>query len=478
MDWEEAARRLEPGIDFSRIPRSVRGRLDSVESLYVACSGGADSVFALMLVFLYLKNSDRLGSLRVLHFNHGLRGDASDGDAEFAKELCDGLSIPFLDAKADWAVALDKVTEAIGREARLGFFRKATGASAATPAWVVTGHHADDVAETMLMRLSRGSGLEGLTAPREVSKAGGGIHFLRPLLGFTRKEIQSTLEGCGISWREDATNDSDRNYRARLRKSVIPSWDLAADRPARLGVSRSRSLLAEDAEALDAWTDRVWESAWDQDLGALATTEVATVPVALQRRVLHRLVGGVELGAKAIEACLEALAGGTRLKIEISAGVFLEFSESTIQCVRESSGMSGGAWGAFRLPLGSVAYLPDGARLAFEQISEDQSLFSKVLAGGNDDGKSAYLNDLGNTCAAVTVRRRQAGDAFKPLGKSSHKKLKTMFIDRKIDREERDRLPVFVWEGEGIVWVPGLPPSGDRRLGSRCESALRLTYER
>lgn len=478
MDWEEAARQLESRFDFSRIPGSVAKRLDSAGVLHVACSGGADSVFVLLLVRAYLKKRDKLSALRVLHFDHALRGDASKEDAAFVRGICGALRIPFLDARAEWPTDAGKVNEAMARDSRLAFFLEATGASVEQPVAIATGHHADDVVETMLMRLSRGAGLQGLCAPREVSEAGGGLVFLRPALDWSREEIHDALSASGVRWREDETNASDLNYRARLRKEAIPSWGSASDRPIRPGVGRSRRMLAEDAEALDFAAEYFWNRSWGVSDGALRRSEVESLPQGIQRRLLLRLPFGAGVAADALDWALAAVRSGEVLKLEVGPGLFYEFSSEWLRLRRAQPIPEVVDWGAFSLPVGTVAFLPDGSKLTCSIVAMDESLRKRVISGSNDDCQIVYLDTIGNSPSRLVVRKRAAGDAFRPLGKTSPKKLKNLFIDRKIDRTERDRLPVFVDEEFGILWVPGLPPNADKKLGFASKAALRLTYER
>lgn len=478
MDWEEAACRLESRLDLSRIPRNVIERLDRLESVYLACSGGADSVFALLLLRSYLVRQKREGSLCVLHFDHALRGQASVGDAAFVRQMADALGIQFMDAQAEWTGDLDQVSEATAREARLAFFRQASGACEARPAWICTGHHADDVVETMLMRLSRGAGLQGLCAPRDVSGAGSGLHFLRPILDWGRDELRKELQLAEVPWREDESNRSDKNYRARLRKEAVPAWERAADRPLRKGVGRSRCLLAEDAEALDAAAAYFWRQCWDESETALDRRQVASLPRGLQRRLLLLMPGGAGVAAEALELALAAVQAGDPLKLDVGQGSSYQFSADWLRISKTEEGSGFADWEAFTLPIGTIAYLPDGARVSAERLRLDGALREKIVSGSNDDAWNVYLDDRGNQSDRLWVRKRAPGDAFKPFGKSSPKKLKKLFIDRKIDRMDRDRLPVFVSEESGILWVPGIPPYADGKLGFGSDAALRLTYVR
>lgn len=249
MDWRQVAQALADELGFAWLPRSVERELRAgAGPLFVACSGGADSVFATLAMFAYPPFNDSSRALTCLHFDHALRA-SSEGDAAFVASLCEGLGIAFRSGKASWEGDVSRVSEDEARRARLAFFEREIASAGLERAQIVTGHQRDDIAESMLMRLSRGSGLQGLAAPREVSRAGRGLVFLRPLLGLGREEIRAALRRVGADWREDDSNASGRFYRNRLRSAVVPAWEAASDRPVGPGVARARSLLEEDWRA-------------------------------------------------------------------------------------------------------------------------------------------------------------------------------------------------------------------------------------
>ena len=222
LNWHAFSEQM--GRDFTR-ERVHTEVLDWIESdgknrpWSIACSGGADSVCTVLL--LYALFPSRRGRMHVLHFNHRLRSEASDNDASFVKDLAGSLEIAFHTSM----MALNdkkKVNEAVARAARLKFFKeeiKKIGGSA-----LFLGHVKEDIAETMLMRLARGSGTKGLAAPRPVHYHRDGIVHLRPLLNIAKTEIQKYMEENDIPWCVDASNLQDQFLRNRLRNSVLPAW--------------------------------------------------------------------------------------------------------------------------------------------------------------------------------------------------------------------------------------------------------------
>ncbi|OHE83666.1 MAG: hypothetical protein A3G75_09390 [Verrucomicrobia bacterium RIFCSPLOWO2_12_FULL_64_8] len=141
----------------------------------------------------------------------------------------------------------------------------------------------NDIAETMLMRLTRGSGTAGLAAPRPVLKVGDRVH-LRPLLTLKKDEIVDVLRSCGVRWREDRSNTGRGFFRNRIRHSVLPEWQLAAGRDALAGAALSRELLEEDDEALNAWL----KSLRPLNRGILHLGCLIDLPRALMRRALRQ----------------------------------------------------------------------------------------------------------------------------------------------------------------------------------------------
>jgi tRNA(Ile)-lysidine synthase len=170
------------------------------------------------------------------------------------------------------------------------------------------GHHQDDIAETMLMRLARGSGTGGLAAPRPVQRVGGRVH-LRPLLALKKEAIVAALRRAGIRWREDRTNAGGGHFRNRIRHHVVPAWQEAAGRDAVAGAALARELLEEDDSALETWLDEL------RPVGRGGTLDLAVLkgrPRAVFRRALRRWLG------------VQPLAGGlSRQGFEDLLGVIL-----------------------------------------------------------------------------------------------------------------------------------------------------------
>ena len=306
--WRERAaalaRLLPPGF-FHPATLAWANASPPRERWAVAFSGGADSVALLLLLWSHWRA--RRNRLVVLHFDHRLRGSASRADAVFCRRACGALGVEF--AAGTWAPESRNVSEAEARAARFDFFDRQMRARRIRALWM--GHQRDDVAETLLMRLARGSGAGGLAAPRPVQAGPQGKIHLRPLLDLRKNEITQALRAAGVPWREDATNAGAGYFRNRIRNTVIPAWSRAAGRDAIAGAARTRELLEEDDSALESMTDRLKPVT---PAGKLDVRRLAGQPRAIARRALHRWLlrqpGACGLSRQGFEALLAAVQRG------------------------------------------------------------------------------------------------------------------------------------------------------------------------
>ncbi|HKK19457.1 MAG TPA: tRNA lysidine(34) synthetase TilS, partial [Opitutales bacterium] len=203
FDWSGMAGELNERFDADCIEANVRAVLEAgrTQRLLVACSGGADSVFLLCLLFARRAELDL--ELHVAHYNHRWRGQASEEDAEFVGKLAAGLKLPFHTGVRPANEAA--FTETTARSLRLAFLRKVAGEQDCS--FIAFGHQLDDILETQLQRLARGVGTDGLAAPRPVSQFAGQPSHLRPLLHLRSGDIRMALNAIGIPWREDSSNE-------------------------------------------------------------------------------------------------------------------------------------------------------------------------------------------------------------------------------------------------------------------------------
>jgi len=324
--WRSVAERVAAFVSRESLHPAVVDWADArprSERWGVALSGGADSVGLLLLLWAHWP--ERRSRLTAFHFNHRLRGAESEADARFCARLCDALGVPLVCGR--WRGRRRIASEAEARMARFEFIGRAMAARRVRVLWL--GHQQDDIAESMLMRLARGSGGPGLAAPRAIhafppARAGGrGSFHVRPLLGLKKREIAMALKEAGATWREDSSNAKGVHFRNRLRLEVIPRWVRAAGRDALAGAALSRELLDEDDSAIEAWVDFLHPIGED---GSLNVARLAGRPRAVVRRALHRWIlaqpKAGELSRQGFEALLRSVERGTPVRHSLGSHGF------------------------------------------------------------------------------------------------------------------------------------------------------------
>ena len=389
------------------------------DHIICAVSGGADSVA--LLFGLYLEK-EKLGiTLSAAHFNHHLRGDASDGDEAFVRAFCDRYDIPLYVGQGQVTPG-EKGLEAAAREARYGFLKT-------LPGKIATAHTANDNAETLLLHLVRGTGLKGLGGITPV-----GENLIRPMLSITRAEVEAFLEEYCLRHVEDGSNATDQFLRNRLRHHVMPLLEAENPRLA-LALSETALRLRQDDGFLE-------DAAFRQH-----TTDVEALramPQALRSRVLENLLkqwGVREPEHRHVEmAQALVFSENPSAKAHLPGNITLERCYGKLQKAQQQAIPE-----PVRLNCPGVTELPQwGLRIHCEpaETLENTDDTFTVLPG-----------------ASVVLRSRLPGDEMRLPGGT--KSLKKLYIDKKIPSAQRDHIPVLADE-LGVLAVYGLGVNRDR----------------
>ena len=398
------------------------------DKVIAAVSGGADSVA--MLFALYLLR-DELGiTLEAAHFNHHLRGAESDRDEAFVTDFCGRYCIP-LHLGSGRIVSGKKGLEAAARDARYTFLRS-------LPGKVATAHTADDNAETVLMRLIRGTGLKGLGAIAPVSG-----NVIRPMLTVTRDDVEAFLEEYALPHVEDSSNAEDDFLRNRIRHGILPL--MRAENP-RIGenLSAMALLLRQDEACLQAMISEEQMP----DVSRLKAMEPA-----LRRRTLERF--------------LKAQGVREPEQIHILQAEQLLYHWSPSASMQFPSGVTIGRQYDRLVRLECAPELPE-TRL---------SVPGETCIGGKRF-VSEYATDLEGRPDSVLVcpvgvlivRSRRSGDTMRLPGGT--RSLKKMYIDRKIPASQRAAVPVLA-DDRGVLAVFGI--GTDIRFRPDSLPAVRVT---
>jgi tRNA(Ile)-lysidine synthase len=498
----------------------------------VAVSGGIDSV-ALLRLLIELRQE--LGIvLSIVHFNHKLRGKESDADQEFVANLARQRDLEFLTDSDDIAArAADEHigVEAAARQLRYGFFRYLLGEDSTETDphsgpklhKVATGHTLDDQAETVLMRMIRGTGLRGLGGihPRilvedEGEEASGEI--IRPLLGIRRSELERYLKDLGQAWREDSTNAEAKYTRNRVRQAVLP----LLEREFNPAVGENLAELSEIARGEeDYWENEVaswlgttvqWSrpewapsldprSAGQQPLVQIAPAQATPADSNLQRRLQEP--GPLVMNASVSRIWLlgEPVAVQRRLVKAVGdhAGIPLQFKH--VEEILRFAAEDGPSGKELSLPLGwklvrepdSIVFLTPDLRQQ-ERIPQDYEYqlslpgravvpeegivieALRVCPKARQEGKpTAYspgqLLDAQSLPSNVTVRNWRPGDRFWPAHTKSPKKIKELLQQHHVPQPKRRLWPV-VASGDEILWLRGFPTPARLRAKPDGEAIL------
>jgi tRNA(Ile)-lysidine synthase len=401
----------------------------------VAVSGGADST-ALLLILAEL--ADELGIvIHVAHFDHRTRPKQSAEDADFVAKLANRIGAPIRVGRAERPTK----TEDAARTARYDFLRRAASEIGARA--IATGHTRDDQAETVLLHLTRGSGLAGLAGMRPLRDG-----IARPLLAIGREDTVAVCRAARIRPRIDPTNRSLRFARNRVRLEVLPKLakinPRASDAIARFAEAAAQLQIESDVEIAQALA-----RARDHEAVVLAALEPAVRGRALA--LAWRDATGRVLGARHRAALedLTATEDGSR-SIDLPGG----------RAIRE--------YGLLRIVRDRPVEKSDPAT----PIEPGRELIWNgwhLVLGGTKDANGAMEAEVPKKLLRkLVVRQRHDGDRTTTSGE--RKKLQDLFTDAKIPASQRSRWPVIASE-DGVWWVPGLTKPPNEAGGTRLAVA-------
>jgi len=481
----------------SRVCTALRDRfqLRAGHRVGVAVSGGADSV-ALLLLLLELRN--KLGIvLSVLHFNHKLRGKASDADELFVKRLAAKHGLEFHSTSLHVAKKARKERsnlEDAARRARYGYFRSLVESE--TCARIAVAHTADDQAETVLAHLLRGTGITGL----------GGIHpiagpVVRPLLNIRRSELRTYLRSRKQIWREDLTNRDTRRMRARIRQKLLPLLEKHFQPAIVEHLATLADLAREDEAFFDGvlkertakFVEKCHEGARIRIIDLLAPlqekeisaadTEKAEATKALSKRTVRRIVEDVkpragQLGARHVEAVLElARSGQSGSAISLPGGVEVRRERGTLVfcgTAKARDEITRGAAREFEYRIN----LTGGPQAV--SVPELGCAFRFTVIDWPP--KRGETNEVGTVLdrerlrAPLVLRNWRPGDRLRPVGHRNAHKLKSLLNKKRINRWERNGWPVLT-SGGVLVWARSFHVAAEFAADERTRSGMVIAEE-
>lgn len=479
------------------------------DNVIVGLSGGPDSVCLLHVLYTL---RERLGfRLYALHVNHQLRGAEADADEAYVRELCARLGIELhvkSIAISEFAAEKGLSLEEAGREVRYREFEAL--AKALKDAKIAVAHNKNDQAETVLMRILRGTGIDGL---KGMNHKRGSV--IRPLLDTERSEIEQYCSEQGLTPRIDRSNLENIYTRNRIRLELIPYINRLFETDVVESLYRMSSVIKEDCELLEDSVDRALEQCRIEERQAeivLSTEKLEKMKNGMIKRVLRRAVMHVKGDLKGIEnhhierAASLATKGRTGAVVQLPHGLRATRSYGMLKILKEPEEVGMRKYEEeLKIPgntrvkelnacidVSVIEEVGDIKKFAFAKTTSLEQFFdydmlrecenstssSLPIHHGIHEADGKIIDEVIVSPApakGIYIRNRREGDSFKPLKSTGTKKLKEYFIDNKIPRDERDKIPLVAKNNE-IVWVVGYKISDKFKVTENTKNVVRVKY--
>lgn len=403
------------------------------DNFLVALSGGADSTCLLRLTEAYVRRSPDKRRVRAVHINHCLRGEESDRDERFCRDLCESLQITLIVCRVDvksYANEKKLSIETAARELRYKAFEE----TAEENEYIVTAHTASDNAETILFNMARGTSMTGIAGiPLKRGR------FIRPLLGFSRADVLNYLDYIGQTYVTDSTNlVPDGCSRNRIRMQVMPVLKQIND-SAEENICALSKIAREENDFLDSLAYEALKSG----------KSLAPLHPAVRKRAYARLLrdNNIPVTGKLVDMLDGAVNYGYNRKINVMRDTFVIIADGIVKVTETASErMAQTVCEPVRMG-GNEFYM--GKTVILEKFSKDcdaDERFVNTLLTNN-------LMDYGRIQGTAVLRSRRGGDKIKLSQRSCTKTLKNLFNGR-VDAEEREKVAVIA-DDNGVIWLEG-----------------------
>ncbi|HTN73322.1 MAG TPA: tRNA lysidine(34) synthetase TilS [Methylomirabilota bacterium] len=450
--------------------------LSNGDAVLVAVSGGPDSV-ALLHILYELREELEL-HLEVAHLQHGIRGEEAREDARFVAAMANKLELPFhleeIDLPQMKLNAGKGNLEALARERRYRFFSAVARQRKIEK--IATAHTQDDQVETVLMWLLRGAGRKGLGGMSPISRfnpenanSASGLIVIRPLLDASKSEVLQFLKEKQIDYRWDRTNQETRLLRNWIRLKLIPQLKERTDPQLSSRLAQQAQILRDEEVVLEDLARTEFDKV--RNAKGLYRDLLLKQNKALQRRILRRWVKerrghllGIDLAH--VEDLLNLIAvGPPQGRLSIPGGWELVNDYETVRLEKRTRNLKRPCYG-YELRAGAELNISEaGVTIRSKRVPR--------LSFERPDNLLQAAFDIAALPEMLTVRNFRDGDRFCPLGMTGHKKVKELFIEKKVPLSIRSTLPLLSM-GEEILWIPGYGRSEFGKVGPETQEVLYL----
>ena len=407
------------------------------DTIVVGCSAGPDSM-ALIDMLLKVRNKYSL-SLIVAHINHNVRKESYE-EAEYMKNYCEANNLVF-----ETMIIESYGDDNFHNEAhniRYNYFESLVNKYNAN--YLMTAHHGDDLIETILMRIVRGSNLKGYSGFKEVVDKGS-YKIVRPLIRFTKEELKNYDMINGIKYYVDSSNEKDKYTRNRYRKYVLPFLK-EEDK----GVHSKFLKFSETLSEVNKYIEKEREKVIRRTIldNKIQIDVFLKEDIFMQKEVLYYLMNQfyndelILLNDKHIDLILGIInSRKSNCYVNLPNEVVARKSYNTLEITRVTELLSN-----YEIEFDNIAFLPN------------KHFIQKIPEIDSNDNFVCRLNSKDITLPLI-IRTRRLGDKFHIKGMDGTKKVKDIFIDSKIPKKDRELWPIVTDSQGRIVWIPGIKKS-------------------
>jgi tRNA(Ile)-lysidine synthase len=451
--------------------------LEAGDHVLIGVSGGADS---LALLYFLDKFADQFQiTIGVAHLHHGLRGQAADADEEFVKNFCQQRNIPFFARQRNIQEIsrAEKISiEEAGRKERYDFFRVIAEDNGYNR--IAMGHHINDQAETMLMRLIRGTGVKGVSG----IKSSRDNLYIRPFLCLEKKEILDYCEIHKLAFRTDATNFQRDYTRNKIRLDIMPMI-LEINPRAEVHFNEFTKIANEYEAFFEKYVDQIEDQILTikENMVIINRDLWLREELVVQKEILRRSIFKFKGSLKEIEynhiTAFHSLLKSEKTiwEIHFPHNILIIRRYDRVM-VTEKQKVPGCIIPPKRI-LPNKTYLFSKERLILETkfVTQDEFRKKRCFFSKEMENHSEKYFDYDKIKNILVLRSRQSGDYFYPTGLTGRKSIKKYYIDKKIDRSRRDEIPLLVTEDE-VLWILGYAINQRFLADDDTKNIIRVTY--
>lgn len=444
------------------------------DKVLVALSGGPDSIC--LLHILYMLKDELNIKLGAIHINHMLRGDEALQDEKYVSDICSKLGIDCYIKRIDISRVSNENNvslEMAGREERYKAFeevKKEHGYSK-----IAVAHNANDQAETILMRMMRGTGLEGLVGIRSVREGG----IIRPILCLNRDEIEFYCDENNLMPRIDKSNLERVYSRNKVRLDILPYMKENFNEDIIDTLNRMSLLLSKDNEYIEEQANKSYEKycQLNKDKLTIKSELFETEKEAIITRVIKRAFKEISnshqnFEMKHIYDVIDIYHKGTGKSINLTNNIVAENTYGNVIFKKKKEIKKQQTKNEVLVEKSIIPTCVD-----FKDYEVKMEILEKEKQIEFSNNALIKLFDYDKIEEGIVIRNRKDGDKMKPLGIKGTKKLKDIFINLKVPREERDIIPLVCFDEE-IAWVVGYKVSESFKITKNTKRILKICFNR